>query len=340
MTEHVQKNKVFFIAEAGVNHNGSLGVALKMINLAKKAGADCIKFQAFSLNSLLAKNTQSAKYQKASLGLNSQWQVLANLRLKKFEYKKLFRECKKKNIEFLCTAFDESWLNFLISIGMKRIKIPSGEINNIPFLKKAASYNLDIILSTGMSNIKEIGLAIREIKKINSKLKVSLLHCTSLYPAPYDSLNLKAIKVLQEKFKVHVGYSDHSLGNIASISSVAMGARIIEKHFTLDKKLKGPDHNASANFHELKKLIKDIRNLELALGEGEKKPDIREKQTAEVSRKSWHARKKIFKNYKIKTSDVHLIRPGVGIPGNINIVGKKANINIKSGSLIKKEWLT
>ena len=340
MKECSQKNKVFFIAEAGVNHNGDINLALEMIDLAKKAGADCIKFQAFSLKNLLAKNTKSAKYQKVALGEDLQWEVLYSLQLKKTEYKTIFKECNKKNIEFLCTAFDESWLDFLISMGMKRIKIPSGEINNIPLLKKAASYNLSMILSTGMSNVKEIDLALKEIKKINNKLDICLLHCTSLYPAPYDSLNLKAIKLLQRKFKIKVGYSDHSLGNIASISAVAMGARIIEKHFTINKNFKGPDHQASANFRELKKLIRDLRYLEIALGSEKKIPDIRELQTAEVARKSWHAKKKIFKNFKIKAADVHLIRPGVGIPGNINIIGKKAKININNGSLIKKEWLS
>ena len=273
------------------------------------------------------------------MGADLQWKVLENLQLKKSDYKKLMRECRKQDIGFLCTAFDENWLEYLVKNGMKGIKIPSGEINNIPLLKKAASYNLDIILSTGMSTLKEVKKALEEIKSINKNAVVSILHCTSLYPAPYNSLNLNVIKNLKKKFKNLIGYSDHSIGNLASISAVSMGAKIIEKHFTLNKKLKGPDHKASANYKELKSLIKDIRNLELALGSGKKLPDKRELNTAAVARKSWHSRKKILKNRKINFSDIHLIRPGTGIPGNTNIIGRTTKVDIESGSMIKNEWL-
>ena len=311
-----------------------------MVKLAKKAGADCIKFQAFSLKNLVSKEAKSADYQKAAVGSKLQWKVLEKLQLQKNHYKKLIIECNNNNIEFLCTAFDEKWLEYLVSIGMKKIKIPSGEINNIPLLKNAASYNLNIILSTGMSTMKEVRRALKEIKSINDKIEVNLLHCTSLYPAPYNSLNLNAIKqLMNKKPDTSVGYSDHSLGNLASIAAVAMGAKIIEKHFTLDKKLEGPDHKASVNYNELKKLITDIRNLEQSLGTGEKVPDVRELKTASVARKSWHSKKKILKNHKIKSSDVHLIRPGTGIPGSINIIGKVSSVDINNGCLIEKEWL-
>ncbi len=339
MTNKSKIDKVFFIAEAGVNHNGNIELALKMIKLAKKAGADCIKFQAFSVNRLVSKKAKSAEYQKKALGTDLQWKVLENLQLKKSEYKRLIKECHKYKIEFLCTAFDETWLEYLVLNGMQRIKVPSGEINNVPLLKKAASYNLDIILSTGMSTLKEIKNALKEIKAINKNAVVSLLHCTSLYPAPYNSLNLNAIKNLKTKFNNIIGYSDHSLGNLASISAVSMGAKIIEKHFTVNKKLKGPDHQASANYNELKNLIRDIRNLEIALGSGNKIPDIRELKTAAVARKSWHSKKKISKNNTIKSSDVHLIRPGTGIPGDTDIIGKKTKVDISNECMIKKEWL-
>jgi N-acetylneuraminate synthase len=339
MIKTLKKNKVFFIAEAGVNHNGNINIALKMIDLAKKAGADCIKFQAFSIESLVSREAKSAEYQKINVGTDLQWKLLKKLQLSKTDFKRLAKECEKKKIEFLCTAFDEQWLEFLISIGMLRIKIPSGEINNFPLLKKAASYGVEIILSTGMSTLNEIKKSLNIIKSINSNIEVVLLHCTSLYPAPYDSLNLNAIKVMKSKFKNAIGYSDHSLGNLASISAIAMGAVIIEKHFTLNKKQKGPDHKASANYTDLKKLISDIRNLESALGSGEKIPDIRELSIAEIARKSWHAKKKIFKNNIIKKKDIHLIRPGTGIPGNLDIIGKKTKVDIASGSMIKKDWL-
>ena len=230
---------VFIVAELSANHNGSLDVAIETIKSAKKAGADCIKFQAFSLNRLVTKKAKSAHYQKKSTGNDLQFDILKKLQLKKSEFKKIFKECRRLGIEFLCTAFDEKWLDFLVDIGMNKIKIPSGEITNIPYLRYASTFNLKIILSTGMSNMQEITKAIKTIKHVNEKAEISLLHCTSLYPAPYNTLNLRAISSMKDKFRMDVGYSDHSIGNIASISAVTLGAKIIEKHFTLNKNLKG-----------------------------------------------------------------------------------------------------
>ena len=210
----MNNNSIFVIAEAGINHNGDLNCAKKMIISAKKAGANCIKFQAFTLDRLLSKNAFSADYQRKNTGESSQWKILNKLALDKKHIIKLKEVCLKENIEFLCTAFDEKWLKILISIGIKRIKIPSGEITNYPFLKYAAKQNLPIILSTGMSNLKEVGAAINLIKKTNNKIKISILHCTSLYPAPMKTLNLLALETIKKKFNLEIGYSDHSLGNI------------------------------------------------------------------------------------------------------------------------------
>ncbi len=339
MINENEKSKLFLIAEAGVNHNGNLNKALKMVRLAKKAGADCVKFQAFSLNRLVTKKAKSAHYQKKSTGNDLQFDILKKLQLKKPEFKKIFKECRRLGIEFLCTAFDEKWLDFLVDIGMNKIKIPSGEITNIPYLRYASTFNLKIILSTGMSNMQEITKAIKTIKHVNEKAEISLLHCTSLYPAPYNTLNLRAISSMKDKFRMDVGYSDHSLGNIASISAVTLGAKIIEKHFTLNKNLKGPDHQASANYKELKNLFTDLRNLKISLGDGKKTPHFKEFDTANAARKSWHAKKKILKDNQLKKDDVYLIRPGFGIAGSVDIIGKKTKVEIKKNEMIKEEWL-
>ena len=332
-------NKVYFIAEAGINHNGSLKDALKMVTTAKRAGADCIKFQAFSIKKLLSDNTKSAEYQLKNTGKLSQNKILSNLSLNKKEFREIFKKCIQQRIEFLCTAFDEEWLKFLISLGMKKIKISSGEITNYPYLKIVAKSRLPIILSTGMSNMQEIESSINFIRKHNNKALINVLHCTSLYPAPLESLNLSAIFSIKNKFKLNVGYSDHSKGNIAAIASVAMGARIIEKHFTLDKNLYGPDQIASASPEELRNLVSKIRELEIAIGHGKKEPNNQEKNTLNVVRRSWHARRNIKKGAILDKEDVILLRPGTGILGNKNIMGSKVLKNIKAGSLIKFKWL-
>lgn len=329
-----KKNKVFIIAEAGVNHNGKIELALEMIKSAKKAGADCIKFQAFSLEKLTSSNAKSADYQKNNTGVSRQKQILEKLILTRADFKILKHYCDKINIQFLCTAFDHQWLDFLLDIGMKKIKIPSGEITNFPFIKYIASKNLPIILSTGMSNNKEIKSALNIIKKNVNKKNITLLHCTSLYPAPKSSLNLLAINEMKKTFNLEIGYSDHSINNLASLAAISMGARIVEKHFTLNKNLKGPDHKASLSINELKKFIQDIRYLEEALGNGIKKPSTEEKKVAKVVRRSWHAKENINKNEKISKKNVILLRPAKGLSGTHNIYGKKVKKNILKGAPI------
>ena len=335
----MKKNNIYIIAEAGINHNGELDLAKEMILSASKAGANCIKFQAFTLTKLLTKNTFTADYQKANTGLNSQWEVLKNLSFNKKDLIILYKKCAEVNIDFLCTAFDEDWLEFLVSIGMKKIKVPSGEITNHPYLSFAAKFNLPIILSTGMSNDIEIKNAINVIRNINSNAKISILHCTSLYPAKMQTLNLLAIKSLKRKFKTEVGYSDHSLGETASLASIGLGARIIEKHFTLNKKLSGPDHKASLSSSELKSFIKNIRDIEKAMGNGIKTAHKLEFSTLLAARKSWHANKNIKKGIKLTYNDLILLRPGNGILGDINITGLEVLKDIKRGEILEKKWL-
>ena len=332
--KHIKKNKVFIIAEAGVNHNGNLNLALEMVKKAKEANADCIKFQAFSLDTLISSDALSADYQKENTGLSKQQNILKKLVLKKDDFFKIKNYCDKINIDFLCTAFDNNWLNFLISIKMNKIKVPSGEITNFNLLRHISSKNLPVILSTGMSNNKEITAALKLLRKQLKKAYISLLHCTSLYPAPEESLNLLAINTMKKKFGLQVGYSDHSSNDIASIAAVSMGARIIEKHFTLDKKLPGPDQKASLNIKQLNSFISNIRSLENALGNGNKVPNIEEKKVAKLVRRSWHASKEINKDQKMSINNVTLLRPESGILGTNNIIGKKAKKKILKGAAI------
>lgn len=338
---HMKKSKnTFIIAEAGVNHNGQLNIAKKMIKIAKNAGADCVKFQAFNISTLVSDNAKSANYQIKETNENIQKNVLKDLVLSKQDLNILFKECIKKKIEFLCTAFDIDLLKYLVSMGMQKIKIPSGEITNFPYLIETAKYNLPIILSTGMSNMQEVKKAYECLKSVNKNVDISILHCTSLYPAPNNTLNLKAISSLSKQYKCTIGYSDHSEGNYASIAAVSLGAKIIEKHFTLNKNYSGPDQSASANPKELKDLIENIRNLEKALGDGIKIAHKLEKNTADVARRSWHAKNNIAANSKIKLEDLILLRPGTGIESSKKLAGLKTKKNIKKGEIIKQSWLS
>ena len=260
-----KNNKVYIIAEAGINHNGNIDNAIDMIIAAKNIGADCIKFQAFQIDKLVSDKAASATYQKKETGKNKQKEFLRDLVLTKEDFKLLYEKCKELKIDFLCTAFDEDLLLYLAKLGMKAVKIPSGEITNFPYLNFVAKLSLPVILSTGMSNLSEVKLAIKFLLNKNSKLDITILHCTSIYPAPHKTLNLLAIDTLLKEFNIKVGYSDHSKGNTSSIAAIGIGARLIEKHFTLNKDFSGPDQKASADVEEFSSLIKEIRILENAL---------------------------------------------------------------------------
>jgi len=287
--------RVFIIAEAGVNHNGSLDLAYQLIDVAKDAGADAVKFQTFKAENVVSKLADKAEYQKKTTGSDkSQLEMIKKLEISFEDFIKLKKYCDKKGIMFLSTPFDHQSIDFLHDL-IDIYKIPSGEIINYPYLKHIASKNKPIIMSTGMANLGEVEEAINTIKKINSKAKISLLHCTTNYPTPYEEVNLKAMQTLAAAFKLPVGYSDHTLGIEVPIAAVAMGAKIIEKHFTLDKNLSGPDHKASLEPGELKEMVKAIRNIEKSLGDGIKKPNKSEIEIMKVARKSIVASKNIKK---------------------------------------------
>ena len=309
----INTSKVFIIAEAGVNHNGSLDLAYQLVDVAKEAGADAIKFQTFKAENVVSKLADKAEYQKKTTGSDkSQLEMIKKLELSFEDFVKLKKYCDKKEIMFLSTPFDYQSIDFLYDL-VDIYKIPSGEIINYPYLKHIAAKNKPLIMSTGMSNLGEIEEAINIIRSVNSEAKISLLHCTTNYPTPYEEVNLKAIQTLAAAFKLPVGYSDHTLGIEVPIAAVARGAKIIEKHFTLDKKLPGPDHKASLEPSELKEMVKAIRNIEMALGDGIKKPNKSETEIMKVARRSLIATRDIRAGEIIKESDIAIKRPGTGI---------------------------
>lgn len=329
--------RTYIIAEAGVNHNGRLELAKLMVDKAKEAGADCIKFQTFISKNIVSKNTEKADYQKQQTNSSeSQLDMLQKLELSFDEFKELKKYCDFKGIEFLSTAFDFDSIDFLSNLGMKRWKIPSGEITNLPYLIKIAKTKIPVILSTGMSTIDEITKAI-DILKTNGCRDITLLHCTTEYPAPYKEVNLRAMYTLNERFSIPVGYSDHTKGTEIAVAAVAMGATVIEKHFTLDRKMEGPDHKASLEPDELKTMIKAIRNVEKALGDGEKKPTESELKNVNVARKSIVAKCSIRKGEIFSEENITTKRPGNGINPMkwFDVLGQKAIRDFKEDELIE-----
>jgi|688.fasta_scaffold31467_2 N,N'-diacetyllegionaminate synthase len=330
---------VFFIAEAGVNHNGSLKIAKKLIDIASKAGADAIKFQTFKTKNLLIKTAPSMLHQKNFNNKISQYEMLKKLEISYDDFKILNKYCKKKKIIFMSTAFDIESLYFLKRINMKTFKVPSSELNNFQYLKVLSSFNANIILSTGMSYLKEVKNSINFLRKNKQNIKkVSLLHCTSQYPAEFKDLNLLAIHTLKKSFNLNVGYSDHSHGIMAPIAAVSMGCKIIEKHFTLSRKMKGPDHKASLEPHELENLIKEIRNLEKSFGDGKKIPRYCELNNRKMARKSIVANKDIKRGEKFSFENITTKRPGTGITADkyFIYIKKKSKKNYKNNQIIKE----
>lgn len=328
---------VYIIAEAGVNHNGSVEVAREMVDKAKEAGADCIKFQTFVTKNVVAINAEKAEYQKQQTNPNeSQFDMLKRLELSYEEFIDINEYCKKKDIEFLSTAFDMESIDFLDSLKMRRWKIPSGEITNLPYLTKIAKLRKPVILSTGMSTIEDIIAAVSVLKE-NGSGEITVLHCTTEYPAPYENVNLSAMKTIRSKLKLPVGYSDHTQGIEISIAAVAMGASVIEKHFTLDRQMEGPDHKASLEPDELKAMVKAIRNVELAIGSGEKKPTELEKKNMLIARKSIHAKRNIVKGERFSEENLIVKRPGHGISPMrwYEVIGQQAPRDFKEDELIE-----
>ena len=331
--------RTLIIAEAGINHNGSLKIAKKLVDEAKKAGADIVKFQTFNPDKLVTRSAIKAKYQlKYTSKKETQYQMLKKLMLTTKMHKELIKYCKKKKIEFLSTAFDNESLKMLIKLGIKRIKIPSGEINNRQLLEFAGKQKLPIILSTGMSYLNEVVQAIKIITKSGTpKLRITVLHCTTEYPLPLKEVNLLAMKSIERKLKISTGYSDHTLGTNVPIAAVALGAKIIEKHFTLSRSLIGPDHKSSLEPNELKLLVKSIRNIEMVLGKEIKAPTRTEIKNKITIRKSLVALKPINKGDILTKHNVGAKRPGLGIsPMRIyEIIGTRAKRNFALDELIK-----
>jgi len=341
----MKKNKIinkgcFIIAEAGVNHNGDLGLAKKMIDAAKNAKADAVKFQTFKAEELVTSEAPLASYQQRNIGGDgSQMDMLKKMELANNDFIKLKKYCDKKGIIFLSTPHTESAADFLADL-MPAFKIASPDLTNLPLLEKIASKQKWIILSTGMSSLKEIEQALKTIREI-SKKKISLLHCTTDYPCPLDEVNLNAMSLLKEKFEkkfapLEIGYSDHTEGIIVSVGAAALGAKVIERHFTLDKNLPGPDHKASLNPEELQGMVKVVRDIEVALGNGIKKPTKNEEKIKKIIRKSIVVITNIKRGEIIRRDMLLMKRPGTGIKPEYlgRVVGRKAKQDIKKDKLL------
>ncbi|EAH4720501.1 N-acetylneuraminate synthase [Campylobacter upsaliensis] len=330
--------KVLIIAEAGVNHNGDINLAKKLIEQAAKAGADVVKFQTFKANSCVSVSAKKAKYQlETTAKEESQLEMIQKLELSYESHFELMKHCKKHGIAFLSTPFDLESVEFLRGLDLPYFKIPSGEITNLPYLKAVAKCKKRVLLSTGMANLGEIEAALTILRK-NGTRNITLLHCNTEYPTPFEDVNLNALKTLKEAFKLEVGYSDHTEGIVASLGAVALGAVVIEKHFTLDKTMEGPDHRASLEFEELRALCKGIRELEKALGSGIKKASKSEAKNKIIARKSLVAKREIQKGEKFSIENLTTKRPGSGISAMRyeEYLGKRALKTYKKDELINE----
>ena len=307
--------RVFIIAEAGVNHNGSIELARKLIDVAAASGADAVKFQTFLAENLVLKNAQKAEYQKQTTNQSeSQFNMLKKLELDFNAHKELINYCKKKGIIFLSSPFDHESIELLNGLGLQVFKIPSGEITNLNYLRRIGLLRKEVILSTGMSTLKEIEDALIILTGAGtSKENITILHANTMYPTPMEDVNLRAMQTIQDKFGVAVGYSDHTLGIEVDIAAVAMGATVIEKHFTLDKTMDGPDHKSSISPEELKVMVRSIRNIEKALGSSIKKPSKSEEPNITMVRKSIVASKPIKKGELFNETNITVKRPGTGL---------------------------
>lgn len=331
-------NKVCIIAEAGVNHNGSVDMAMELIRVAKECGADIVKFQTWITDELVSMDAPKASYQKKNDESATQYEMLKKLELSFEDFRKLQHYAEEIDIEFLSTPDEEKSLNFLVDeLGMKVIKVGSGEVTNIPYLKKIGQKKLPVILSTGMSFLGEVETAYYTLIE-SGALQVTILHCTSNYPASYQSVNLHAMLTIKDALKVNVGYSDHTEGNEISIAAVALGATVIEKHFTIDKNLPGPDHSASMNPSELKSLVQQIRNVEAALSaDGRKVPAGEEIETKRVVQKGIYCNKDLLAGSVVALEDLSFKRPlndGLSAANYTFILGKILKADVGRNELI------
>lgn len=329
--------KVYIIAEAGDNHNGDFNTALKLVDVAKRAGADCVKFQTFVTEEIISKYAEMAEYQKKNTGKEeSQFEMVKRLELSFDEFRKIKEYCDRVGIQFLSTPFDLKSVDFLNELGVPFFKIPSGEITNYPYLIKIAHTGKPVVMSTGMCEPDEILAAINVLEK-NGSGEITLLHCNTEYPTPLKDVNLYAMRTMKKMFGKKVGYSDHTKGIEVPVAAVALGACVIEKHFTLDKNMPGPDHKASLEPDELGRMVKNIRNIEIALGDGVKHVSESERKNIAIARKSIVARRNIQEGEILTEDNLAVKRPGTGINPMqwMEVLGTRAVRDFKEDELIE-----
>lgn len=341
--------RCFVIAEAGVNHNGSAELAHQLIDIAADAGADAVKFQTFRADNLVSIGVAKAKYQRVQTGEGDQLSMLKMLELPFKVYRQIVERCRIRGIEFMSTPFDFDAADYLISLGVRRLKVPSGEITNLPFIEYLAAFGLPLIMSTGMADLGEVAEAVETVDRIRRSRgfpgplsdALTLLHCTSNYPAELKDVNLRAMQTLAREFGLPVGYSDHTLGTLVAPVAVAMGATVIEKHFTLDRSLPGPDHKASLEPAELAQMIQDIRAIECALGNGDKRPRPSELPVRDLVRRSIVVSRDLPAGAELSKEDLMLLRPGTGIPPTHlpDVVGRRLTRAVTAGTLLNWEHL-
>lgn len=335
----------FVIAEAGVNHNGSADLALQLVEAAARTGADAVKFQTFTAEGLVTPGTAKAAYQEANTGAGDQYSMLRQLELPCAVYATLRHRATELGIEFMSTPFDEKAADMLIALGMRRLKISSGELTNFPLLEYLTARNMPMILSTGMGTMAEVQEAIAVIRSTRARLgfetdlsdMLTLLHCTSNYPAAAAEVNLRAMHTLQAATKLPVGYSDHTQGTLTAIAAVAAGAVVLEKHFTLDGSLPGPDHRVSLKPAEFTDMVRQIRSIEVMLGSGEKSPCAAELPIRALVRRSVTLKRELKANQAIAPEDVVLLRPGTGIPpvDLVQVIGRRAKTDLPAGTVLQ-----
>ena len=335
----MKRDKVFIIAEAGVNHNGNVEIAKKLIDIAIGVGANAVKFQTFKAEKVISKFAQKAEYQYKTTDKNeTQLEMVKRLELDVDAHKELIHYCKENGIIFLSTPFDLESIELLNKLGAEIIKIPSGEITNLPYLRKVGSLKKDIIISAGMADLEEIGKALDILLESGtSKDNITVLHCNSEYPTPFEDVNLTAMLTIRDTFRVKIGYSDHTPGIEVPIAAVALGATVIEKHFTLNKDMDGPDHKASLGPDELKSMVTAIRNIEKSLGDGIKRPSPSELKNRPLVRKSIIASMDIKEGDMLTENNITVKRPGIGINPMEwdNVIGRKAIHDFKEDELIE-----
>lgn len=336
-------SRVFIIAEAGVNHNGDEALAMQLVEIAANCGVDAVKFQTFSADKLVAKGTAKASYQARETGDGDQHSMLRALELSDAAHLRLAQACERHGIEFMSTPFDETAAEMLLGLGMRRIKVPSGELTNLPFLRFLAAKAMPLILSTGMADLKEIDRAVQEVKAVWARLghtpsadTLTVLHCTSNYPAEFKDVNLNAMQTIGREISVPIGYSDHTLGIAVSTAAVALGATVIEKHFTIDKRMSGPDHSTSLSPDELKAMVDSIRAIEQCLGSASKAPTVTELPIRALVRRSVTLLRGLEAGATIHPEDVGLLRPGTGIPPADleRVIGRQTRQTLPAGSTL------